>query len=152
MQQGLNKPSCLKAIEKNISLFSKTLGIMLQPAEILEHIVSNSDLFKEGLCGSQALLGLFLGYGKENAIGFEKHFASKRKLFRAIPMNSLEFSYLQNEGLMLPAFASFSNKETRKIMRNYKNERKKIINIYSHGNFLELTLKRLSSTQIDVYE
>lgn len=148
----INKSACLNVIESNISLFINKIGVSLQPEEILEYIVSSSDLFKEGLCCSQALLGLLLGYGKENAIGFEKHFSKKRNLFRATPMNSSEIFHLEDEGLMIPGFASFSNKETWQIMRKYKKERGTIIDIYSNGNFLELTLKRLSSLPIEVYK
>lgn len=141
----LNKSSCLEIIENNLSLFIEKIGVSLEPVEIFELILSSSNLFSEGLQQSQALFGLLLGYGKENSMGFEKQFSKKRAFNHASPMNSIEVVAVDTNALMVPCFSSYSHKETWEIMKQYEKERDGIIQVYSCGDFLEITLNKLTS-------
>jgi hypothetical protein len=48
--------------------------------------------------------------------------------------------------LPLPYFVVFGkNRETEILRKTYEQERKKILSIYSKGNFLEITLNKLLS-------
>lgn len=143
----INKSNALKVIEENLSLFREKMGARFSSQEILEHIVSSHHIFRDGLSKSHALLGLLLGYGKQNAVRFERYFSKNRKwsfLYRA-PRNSAEMVHIETGELAIPSFSSFSNKETFQIIKKYIRERKRILEVYSKGSFLEITLCRLSS-------
>lgn len=139
----VNHSHALDIIEKNLALFREKLGCNFTPKEILESIVSSDSVFKEGLKESQALFGLLLGYGKNNAIGFENYFTKNKKSHS--PTKSMELMSMQEEELAVPSFASFSKKETYKLIEKYRKERSVILELYSNGNFFELTLSRLTS-------
>lgn len=141
----INKSNFLSTIKDNHSLFVNKLGLNLPPIEILEYVVSKPNLFKDGLHQSQALLGLLLGYGKDNSIGFEKYFSKKRQSYLPTPRSTSEMLDVENCELMIPCFSSFSNKETWNILKQYTKERDEIIRIYSNGDFLEITLNKLMS-------
>lgn len=145
----INKSNALKVIEENLTLFRDKIGTNFSSSEILEHIVSSRNVFRDGLNKSHALLGLLLGYGKQNAVGFEKYFSKNRKLhfLSFAPRNSAEVVHLEMDVLAIPSFSSFSNKETNRIVKKYNQERDRIMEIYSKGDFLETTLNRLASHQ-----
>ncbi len=139
----INKVNFIKIIETHLTLFQEKIGQTLSTNEIFNHIVSSDDFFTVGLNKSQTLFGLLLGYGKDNAEGFEKYF-SKEKKTAPPPLASMQVDNLH--GLMLPCFVSFSNQETKGIIKKYHRERQKIMDIYSKGSFLEITLKKLTAT------
>lgn len=143
----INKSNALTVIEKNLPLFRDKIDANFSSREILEHIVSSHNVFRDGLNKSHALLGLLLGYGKQNAVGFEKYFSKNRKLhfLSFAPRNSAEIMHLEMDELAIPSFSSFSNKETFQIVKTYNQERDRIIEIYSKGDFLETTLSGLAS-------
>ena len=68
----VNKKICLNVIKKHVLDFQSILEKEKGPKEILDHIISSRDIFNDGLCRSHYLMGLLFGYGKDNAIAFEK--------------------------------------------------------------------------------
>lgn len=143
----INKLNALNIIKDNLVLFREKLSKNLTPREIIDNIVASRSVFRDGLNKSQALFGLLLGYGKKNAVGFENHFTKNRKAHFLFPKKSAEIVPIEMDELIVPCFASFSNKETNRIIKKYLQERNKIIEIYSKGDFLETTLSRLASHQ-----
>ncbi len=87
----MNKSNCLKVIEENLPLFRERINHNLGPAEILDHLVSSPDIFRVGLNKSQGLLGILLGYGKKNSIGFENYFSKNRRTLLPEPSDSSKF-------------------------------------------------------------
>jgi len=140
----INKINALKTIEANLSLFRNKLERNLSPKEILENIITSRNVFIDGLNKSQALYGLLLGYGKKNAVGFEKY-TERRNISLPFPKKSADILPIEMDELIVPCFASFSDDETLQIVKKYSRERDIIREIYSKGNFLEITLDRLMS-------
>lgn len=139
----INKISSLKIIEENHSFFKEKIGQNLAVTEMFEHIFDSTDFFNCGLNKSHALFGLLLGYGKENSKGFERYSLRTKRSDVVSPRGSNEIVPTEENEFMVPCFASFSDRETWRMMKKYHRERDMIINIYSKGNFLEITLNKL---------
>lgn len=136
----VNKSLCIKHIEQNISLFQKEMGD-LSGYEVLNKILSSNDVFAT-LNKNQTLYGILLGYGSTNANAFHQKYSKNHFYLEGIQFNdepSLPFM------LGIPNFVVFkSNDEVKEIKMNYLNERENILDIYSKGDFLEITLQKLS--------
>jgi hypothetical protein len=108
-------------------------------------ILFRAGVYKKGLNRSQALYGILLGYGTENGLGFEEYYSVKRD----VPAkNVVELNDNEDTPLLTPHFASFSKKETQRLIREYRRQRRDILKRYSKGDFLEITLSRLTSRSI----
>ena len=142
----INRSNALKTIEENLALFRKKIGVNFSSTEILKHIVSSRHVFEDGLNKSHALLGLLLGYGKQNAVRFEKYFSKNRKwsFVSRAPKNSAEMMCMETSKLAVPSFSSFSDRETVRVVKKYSGERERILEAYSKGDCLKITLGQLS--------
>jgi hypothetical protein len=99
-------------------------------------MLKSEDLF-EALGNSQTLYGIFLEYGEENAKGFEPNLLDSKPFTKENP---------KPNRLTLPYFQTFSpGQETALLRKQYQQDRKKILSIYSKGNLLEITLIELFS-------
>jgi hypothetical protein len=139
----LNKSNCLKAIENNLVLFQERTGCNLNAFEMFDYIVTHAgnDLYKNSLSKSQGLYGILLGFGAENSFGFENYYSVKREP----SLNSTAHIDTQDPVLPpIPFFASFSAEETKKLIADYQQQRRKILKIYSNKDFLETTINQLT--------
>ena len=66
----INKKAFLNAVERNLSLFQTLLEKKLTPQELLQDILQKG-LF-EPLQGNHALFGIVLGFGRQNALNFDR--------------------------------------------------------------------------------
>lgn len=99
-------------------------------------MLKSDDLF-EALGNSQVLYGILLGYGEENAKGFDLDLPDPKPFSKESP---------KPNRLTLPYFQTFStSQETPFLRKQYQEDRKKILSIYSNGNLLEITLTKLLS-------
>lgn len=138
----LNKDLVVKKIQENHNLFKEQLEVDKTPEEILEQLLLSRNFFKEGLNGSQVLFGILLGYGTENSLGFNSYNSGTTEP----PPKTFEQSTKINRYYMpLPFFAIFSEKETNDLLQSYSLQRKKILSMYSKGNFLKTTLRQLTT-------
>lgn len=129
----VNKKLVLEAVEKYADAFTGILG-EVKPKDVLERILKSNDLF-EAIGNSQTLYGILLGYGEENARGFELNLPNARPFIEGNAGDTC---------LALPYFQTFSPcQETSYLRKQYLQEREKILSIYSRGNILEITLTRL---------
>jgi hypothetical protein len=139
----LNKSNCLKIIEKNLGLFQKKTGRTLNAVEMFDYIVTNANgnLYKNGLNKSQGLYGILLGFGTENALGFEKYCSVRTPLL----LNTRGHRDITDPVLpKIPSFASFSAEETQNLIADYSRQRQEILKIYSNKDFLETTINQLT--------
>lgn len=137
----VNRTTCLNAINSNLDHFQDKLGEKLTAEEIFQRLISSGNVFSNALNKSQALYGLLLGYGRENAKGFDDYYVNNQKQ-KGPKLTSLQ----HKEGeLMIPPFASFSKNETKKIQKQYKKDRRVIQKNFSEGDFLEIVLNQLTS-------
>lgn len=141
----INKKNCLMVIEENLSLFQNEMGFKKTSQEILDSLYNSEDIFCDALKKSQILYGILFGYGRENAAGFYNlHCHPNRHIIKH--SERIDHDWLSTPfcALELPRFASFSEEEGTRLIRKYDAERKEILDVYSKGDFLEITLKKLS--------
>lgn len=138
----INKKSFLKTLKKHLSTFEKILNKKIEPRSFLTLIEKGEISFSESIQNNEILLGICLGYGENNA----NLYYLRNKILQN---QQLDFFGDYNYSLMrinsLHFIANHQLEETRKLKTKYQNLRAKISAIYSRGEFLEITLSRLSS-------
>lgn len=136
----INKQSCLEIIEKNLSLFHEILEEKLKASEILRCIESSNDLFQT-LKYHQGLLGLLLGFGKNNAFAFHELYVNKRPIKKLKFFNSEAY-----DPLLIFRVLNFAviedDLETICLKKTYQKQRELIIAHYQK-DYLITTLERL---------
>ncbi len=171
----VNRKNFLKTTANSIEEFQKILGKKISGATILDRFVIEKEIFEKPLKENHALLGLLLGYGKKNSFRFQRkmeilkstnafhlHHKQEKCLRPSIGFDSLdeELAFL-NQRLKpledpcqeftlvnLPSFMVDSRDiETQGIKKKFIEQRRKITNIYRHGDFLEITLNYLASNE-----
>ncbi len=156
-------------INKNLSDFQDILGEKISASDLLIRYEEGNSAFFDLLKRHHGLLGILLGFGKRNAWLFQnrdrilerfQQFTLKINPLPSPGFKTLEEerSYYQNsltrafseencrkcyKFLYLPGFlADPDSSETHELQEKYLRQREQIHNIYSHGDFLEITLKR----------
>jgi len=135
-------------IQDNYEAFREAIGFDFHPMEIVLQMNQKDSVFLENL--NSYLYGLLFGFGKTNSHTFHwKYFDHPKSCDEFCKNIKSKSSNEQLNGeikftidnLLLPAFASFN--EFDDVVDQYKNERKKIKEIYKDRNFLDLTLQKL---------
>lgn len=167
----INKCCFIHKVNEHINLFQETFGEDITGAVLLEKIEKNHKLLCF-LSSQQTLIGILLGYGEHNAQLFDKrsqigHFVYRRE-FPRIPIKMRKpakgFSSLREEfnsyfSLLTPFgdsgyspllvqsvffVADHKHPETIALQKKYRKMRGEISAIYAKGNFLEITLSKLT--------
>lgn len=134
----INHEMFLDIVEKNITEFQKVLNRKINSKEILkEYIKAEGEVF-ELIKNHDGLLGILLGFGKENSFKF---------------MNNEKLSYSVDPLSRKPSSMSYisppcfkvveGSDETKKIMKSFSRQREKINELYQKENFLEIVLLKL---------
>jgi hypothetical protein len=138
----LNKKNVLACIKSHLSTFREILGDEITPEGVYDSIIHSEDLY-EALGNSQILYGILFGFGETNARGFHEKYELNIDVQEPTFFNE---KMPKPNDLPLPYFAVFgASKETEMLRKTYEQERKKILSVYSKGNFLEITLTKLLS-------
>ena len=102
----------------------------------------SKDLVHDALHDSTALYGILLGYGKDNALCFER--LHKRKMYflkEPVPCwQEASFAF----SVRMPNFMVFNEDEARKLRDEYQKTRKEILKIIARDNFLETVINKLT--------
>jgi hypothetical protein len=136
----INQEACLKIIKEHLLLFQENINEKISAEEILNRITSSSRLF-DTLCSHQGLLGILLGFGKNNAFAFHDIYE------RHLPFRTLKL-FSEESGEPLLAFNKLNfavidgDPENSYLKKKYDDQRKKLCEIYRNGDFLEITLKK----------
>lgn len=169
----INKKAFLAKIREHISLFQSILGTNISAELLLEQVSSpHASLFRLLKC-NEGLYGILLGFGKNNSFAFKRRLELAKMvdpLYRDFPIRfsplfpessdkfssfSEEYSSLQaqlfpfhgrNElsHIVFPYMLVLENdEETTYLKKKYRAERQKIVQSYSKGDFLDITLKQL---------
>ncbi len=165
----INKPNFIKMINKNLSAFQAVIGEKISASELLKRYERGNLPLFDLLKRHHGLLGILLGFGKRNAWLFQnrdrildnfQQFTLKINPLPSPGFKTLEEerSYYQNtltgaftedncrkcyKFLYLPGFVvDPDSPETQELREKYVRQREQIHDIYSHGDFLETTLKR----------
>lgn len=135
----INRSACLKKITQNLHYFQNALEIDLSSEKILERIIASKDLFYDGLKNRHSLYGMLLGYGDENAIGFEELAANYYLSRKPIPFHDEDV--LLPLKLHLPYFMVFTDKYGHDALREeYEMQRKDILDSLNNEKNDLLTL------------
>lgn len=158
----IDKKRFVQTIEDNIDVFQTILERKIIPTELLAE-AENSFLLRDILQENDFLIGILLGYGRNNSKIFylttkqnyrnnnfkyvwydndlNKNIMLKMKL-----IDGLSGKIFQNlENMRLPDFlAEVSSDETLALKKTYLIDRQNILEFYSRGDFLENTLKKLT--------
>jgi hypothetical protein len=169
----INKKAFLAKVEEHIDLFQSILGKNITPELLLEKVSApHASLFRLLRC-NEGLYGILLGFGKNNAFAFKRNFELKKlvdPIYRdsgirfslSFPKPPYEFSSFHEEyenletklvpfhgrnklsPFLFPYMLVLENDdETVHLEKKYHEDHRKIMQAYSNGDFLEITLKQL---------
>ena len=147
----INKMAFIETINTNLLLFEAVLGREIDPEKYLDDIETGKSSFLESINHNEMLLGILLGYGKHNAFLFYKRSKLSRKVRNIFFTDEIKLKSFDKEchPMMLvnpvQCMADLDHPETKALQKKYKNLRKKISEIYSQSDFLEITLLQLTS-------
>lgn len=138
----INKKSFIKMLNRHLDVFERILNKSINPKQFLRQIEEGKISFSDSIQNNEILLGICLGYGRQNAILY--HLRSK-----ILTNECLDYFGDYNRSLIRinPSqfMADHQLKETKTLQQKYKALRAKISVIYSHGNFLDITLTQLTA-------
>lgn len=150
----INKSEFINIVKQNQKFFEMILGHKISPKELLKKIETGKIAFIDSINDNQALWGILLGYGKHNAILYNRR---DRDYFNCLALSdaALRHSSIKLEGcgdykyspLIIGSvyFAGDTNyPETKALQKKYRELRGKISAIYAKDNFLEITLSKFT--------
>ncbi len=168
----INKKEFINIVGKHINIFKEKLGYDLTPEHLLKKIEDNRK-FANIIKNDEVLWGILLGYGVHNAKLYDRKYRLERflyfdeipKLPIKKPSPSKSFSSIEEEFDFLESkikpFGEYGyspliqnsvhfmidpqHPETKALEKKYRELRGKISVIYSKGDFLEITLSKLTS-------
>lgn len=130
--------------------FETTLRQKVSPEGLLADFYNRG--FGEALDHHPALLGILLGYGRNNAWHYFNWIESKRQRpsksernnFVPLPFSKAPHPHLELS-ILLPGFGCDPNsEETKELRQKYGAQRHRIYEAYQGNDFLEVTLKKLT--------
>ncbi len=138
-------------LRQHYALFKEAVGADFDPFEMACDFKNIDSPFWEKARGNAALYGILFGFGERNSWFFQwKYFTKNLKNMPVADAISFKASDEPRCGkysitdFSLPIFMIFSER-TDEMVETYKKEREEIKNIYKRQDFLELTLKKLTS-------
>jgi hypothetical protein len=167
----INKENVSNILDSHEHLFSNVLNGKFNSEKLIEQLKQQKGDIDKVLKNNDELLGILLGYGKNNASLYHRReeikkcihsFKIPNKMRNAIPssgsftiedelvsiQNTLK--QFENENLSncifmdLPHFmADYNSSETLELKKKYRHQRKKITKAYRKGAFLEVTLRKM---------
>ena len=149
----INKKAAHKAIEENIDYFRHVLKKEVNPTQLVEEMIGGEYL-EEAIGYHEGLLGVLLGYGRENSELFCRLSKVSKKLKKQVGFTEngelekkLGFFALEKKGFSLfgtPCFRAVENSnETRLLQEQYSKELTEISQKYMLKDFLQVTIERL---------
>ncbi len=169
----INKKAFTEIVNRHIEIFREKLGNDLT-AEGLLQTIEESHKFASIIKNDESLWGILLGYGVHNAELYDKKYKLERFIhfdeFPRLPIKkpspSQGFSSIEEELSFLESkikpfgeygyspiiqnsvhfMVDLQHPETKALEKKYHKLRGKISAIYSKGDFLEITLSKLTAT------
>ncbi len=163
----INKKNLLKILNENINDFKQVLGPKTTVEQLFTQVTQNDHL-SDVIKNHEGLLGILLGYGRNNAWLFHEYRNLFNKLNRFEPpmkrdasfeerFNELdqktdfssydphEYKYiLKSPRIPLPHFRVDPNSaETKKLKEQYGKEREEMKKLFAKQNFVEATFRQL---------
>lgn len=167
----VNRRNFIKAVKDSVADFQKTLGPNVSGQAILDQFIQEGEILVKPLKENHALLGILLGYGQKNSSAFQRkvEILRSQRQFRLHPeragltpspgFDSIDDEFVFLDSHLLPMdepYSEFSlidlpafmvdpyDSETAEIKNKFIRQRKRIIDVYRQGHFLETTLNYLT--------
>lgn len=172
----IHKKRFLLVVEHYLQEFQKVLGEKITPAEVLSRMTSGEYSYAEALKDNHFLLGLLLGYGKENASLFQRHMdldPEKNIFSLTIPRPSASFHSREEErDYIVQTYCDFNTRSvppdfnflflndtiafmknkkspiTKRIDRDSKLAYRRALHYYADGDFTTKTLDKLKEIEM----
>jgi hypothetical protein len=151
----VNIEQMVRTLLKNYSDFRRVLGFDFDPLQAVFEIENRDSPFWKGVTHNHFLLGILLGFGKDNAYFYEcmREFDQKQSkmgdFIRSLPARVYEErdlpfqSNLQN--FVLPIFASYGlYPNDKQLFEQYKKEQKQIKALYRGRDEVDVALEWLT--------
>lgn len=152
----INEERFNSIIQENKKDFEDVLHRKIKDGSELFKETKNYSLMNDVLGGHQALMGIVLGYGRENSWKFLEKSEQKEPLgwvwseaeYWSEQENTCEYSSSAEHNLFLyscPSFAGIPTSEESLALKNdYLKTKKKVLEYYKDKDFLEATLSLLA--------
>ncbi|MBP9841425.1 MAG: hypothetical protein KBC64_03250 [Simkaniaceae bacterium] len=147
----INKKNAKISINKHKETFLNELHDFYSAESLLKKIEEIHSLYAS-LDQHEGLLGIMLGFGPKSSLNYHKrHLVLERK--KNLHLKNLilkEVSYKTRETVPYVQLRSVSfmgdpsSSEAQSILKQNRQDRKTILKYYSQGNFLEITLQKLT--------
>lgn len=140
-------------IQDNYEIFRQKVGFDFHPLEVTLDIQNNSSPFWKAVFHKHSdLMGLVLGFGKENSTIFHWKYFDHPSACDAFCEGLSSRGTNEHTGyiaptiedLELPSFAYFDT--NNEVKEKYEREREKIQKIYKNKDFLQVTLDKLTES------
>lgn len=159
----INKRNFLKSFEAHFEVFANIFGPNITGLELLKKFTMENPFDEKARKHDTATLGILYGFGKHNALLFQRRNEIKERRGQRTTIKTQNFSkdkelknlnqHLQYFGdprpndellfMLLPMFvADYEHEETKVLKKKYTSDRKRITQIYGRGNFLEVALEQ----------
>ncbi len=150
----ISRKNLLKTISANSGIFENELSIDLNAEKFLSEINKKQSL-SEVINFHEGLLGILLGYGAESSM----HYYRRDLMWKFKPPLLCEEVYLESVSVYPDNAQSIfedihpiqfvgkpRSQEVKSILEQNSKERSYLLNIYSQGNLLEITLRKLTES------
>lgn len=150
----INKETTLLCVQNHLKIFKKLLGDDITPKSVLQSLISSDSIFKDALNQHDVLLGILLGYGKNNSIKFqqchrsiERNAPFKNKYFhKASVLDAFNNQSRDLIQIALPRFAAdLNHPESKSLYQSYLSTQVQLTNIYRERKYLQRTLDQFVS-------
>lgn len=151
-----NKRVLKTVIEENEGSFQRVFDSAITSSLIIEALENGSGKIFDTLFSHDALLGILLGYGKENAWNFyERQIRTKEGKLDQLPFLNSKLQafhkpllfwevYVKKSKSLLPQFAAdLSSQETKDLKKKYQIQNNHIEKRYRGEDSLRVTLQQL---------
>lgn len=139
----INHQKFLEVVSEHLDVFQIIINKKLEPNEILGKYIKGEGEIFQIIQNHHGLLGILLGYGKDNAW----QFLNDAPLGDFVDLKSLNFENMDE--ILLPSFKVIENTSETKLLReSYFQQREKINKIYQSDLFLETVLEKLHNIKM----
>lgn len=150
----INVEMTLKTLLKYYEDFRRVLGFDFDPIQAVFDIENKESKFWNGVMQNDALIGILLGFGRDNAWFFEwqmQHEKEHNKIgsfVKSLPLISSEDEKNEifcpnSQHFMLPIFNIYGLHSNTKLIEQYKKEREWIKSLYRGRDQVDVTLEWL---------
>jgi hypothetical protein len=147
-------------IKKHHHELKEFVGFDFDPLHMVFEIENEESEFWNKVLRNDYFLGMFLGYGSDNAWLAQMHESSHENqqtsklhdfvetIFSKSPASNSEAKTKEDFAFQLPSFGCYSKQQSTALLERYKQDRDRIRKLYKGKDIVEVTLHRLTSKDL----